>query len=58
MHSWVKLKASKKVGNYSIVSSEKSVGVVFDKRHFPVPLEPIWAQQVLKKDGKTEIVNQ
>lgn len=58
MHSWVKLKASKKVGDYSIVKSVKSVGVVFDKRHFPVPMEPIWTQQVLTKDGKAEVVNQ
>lgn len=58
MHSWVKLKASKKVGDYSIVKSENAVGVVFDKRHFPVPAEPIWMQQVSNENGKPQVVNQ
>lgn len=60
MHSWVKLKASKKVGDYSIVKSENAVGVVFDKRHFPVPAEPIWMQQVSNENGngKLQVVDQ
>ncbi len=58
MHRWVKLKASKKVGDYKIVKDGKADGVVFDKKHFPVPMEPIWMQQVSRGgDGKVKVAN-
>lgn len=57
MHSWVKLKAEKKVGEYEIVKSQNSVGVVIDKSHFPVPVEPIWMQQLNPENKKQTVKN-
>lgn len=52
MYSWVKKKVSMKQTTYEVQKIENVEGIVFNKSHFPVPLEPIWQQQIDPKDPK------
>jgi hypothetical protein len=50
MYQWVNKKMSPLKAGYRIEKMGNVSGVVFDKTHFPVPLEPIWQQQLDPKD--------
>jgi hypothetical protein len=46
IHSWINAKIAKPMNGYSVTKIQNVSGVVFDKAYLPVPVEPIWQQQI------------
>lgn len=56
MYKWVQKKLTTK-GDHQIKQMQKIQGIVMDKSHIPVPLEPIWTQR-LNPNDKTKTLDE
>lgn len=57
IYTYISNKVSKPMSGYSVTKLGNVSGIVFDKSYLPVPLEPIWNQQLDPKDKtKTAII--
>lgn len=57
IYNYINNKVTKPMNGYKVTKLENISGIEFDKSHLPVPLEPIWQQQIDPKDKtKTAVI--